>query len=462
MVESGKTLLIIDDDRLFCDSIELYFKSFPFEVVGCHTGKEAMSWCENNHADVILLDQNLPDSRGSEICSDLLDKVDQAKIIFITAYPSFAHAVQALRNGAYDYLSKPVELEELRLSVERALRTCELEQLEQLQQLANIRESNENVLIGLQGGLACIRHLIKIAATNRAPVLVTGETGTGKNVVAKAIHYMMDNPSQTFVAANCAALPESLIESEFFGHEKGAFTGAITQKKGLFELADGGTLFLDEIGELPLHLQSKLLGVLDDGRFRRVGGQADRKVHVRIIAATNVDLEKAIAQKTFREDLYYRMSVMHIHLPPLRERIGDIEELCRYFLGKIAPEQKIELPDDELAALSVYSWPGNVRELKNVIERAIILRKENIIWPSRLLRPTRNGVDSPRGYMPLTQMNADKNDVKPLATVEKEHIVNTLDRLSHNHTHVAKALGIARSTLVRKLQQYGIKSGVSN
>lgn len=456
MPKARTNLLIIDDDRLFCDSIAKYFEDSPFDVISCYKALDGVEKCKKYEVDVILLDQQLPDATGMELCGRLLEINERAKIIFITAFPSFRHAVQALRFGAYDYLSKPFELEELELAVNRAFRTVELEHLEELQRYHNNRESTNNVLIGKDNGLENIDHLINLAATHNAPVLITGETGTGKTVVAKAIHYRQPHTKSAFVAINCAALPETLIESEFFGHEKGAFTGADVQKKGLFEMACGGTLFLDEIGELPLHLQSKLLGVLDDGRFRRIGGQSYLQASVRIIAATNVDLQTAIIEKEFREDLYYRMSVMHIHLPPLRERIGDIKELCHYFLARTAPEQHLTLPEEELTVLRSYCWPGNVRELKNIIERSVILRTGSSISPSSLLAPDNRTSIPDRAATVQSMMTGNSSHIVSLDEMEKQYIIHTLDSLQRNHSQAAKALGIARSTLLRKIKQYGI------
>ena len=455
---SGKKLLIIDDDRLFCQAVVAFFKNAAFTTVAVQTGMDGLAWCRNNRADVILLDQKLPDSEGLQLCETILSNCEQAKIIFITAYPSFDHAVQALRKGAHDYLSKPMELEELQLAVERAFRTVELERVEQLQKLYIHRESQHNKLIGRQGGLRTVSHLVELAAANRAPVLITGETGTGKNVVAKAIHYCHNDHAPSFVDANCAALPENLIESELFGHERGSFTGALSLRKGLFEMADRGTLFLDEIGEIPLHLQAKLLGILDNGVLRRLGSQTTRKIDVRIIAATNVELEQAVAHKTFREDLYYRLSVMRIHLPPLRHRREDIEELSHYFLGEIAPEQELILPPPELRALIDYPWPGNVRELRNILERAIILRDGKAVYPSRLLsqKPSPEPLDFAPAALP-----ASANAIQPLAEIEKDHIKKALAAFANNHTHTADALGIARSTLLRKLELHRLKPGDS-
>lgn len=262
----------------FCKSLVAFFEKSSFDTVTRHAGEDGLKWCQENRADGILLDQKLPDIDGLSLCDSLLATNEQAKIILITAYPSFDHAVQALRNGAYDYLSKPVELEELQLAVEKAFRTNDLEKFEQLHKFNSSRESKENAVIGIDGGLKGVKLLMELASTTRAPVIITGETGSGKNVIAKAIHYLSEDESVAFIGANCAAFPENLIETELFGHEKGAFTGAVALQKGMFELADGGTLFLDEIGELPLHLQSKLLGVLDDGTLRRIGGQTVRKV----------------------------------------------------------------------------------------------------------------------------------------------------------------------------------------
>ena len=459
MIRSGRCLLVIDDDRLLCQAVLAFFKDKSFTTVTVQSGREGLDWCHSNRADVILLDQKLPDTEGLKLCSPLLASCEQAKIIFITAYPSFDHAVLALRNGAHDYLSKPMELQELELAVDRAFRTAELERVEQLQKLHNNREFKQNIMVGQNGGLRAVSHLIQLAAANRAPVLITGETGTGKNVVAKAIHFSQDDRSSPFVDTNCAALPENLIESELFGHERGAFTGALATRKGLFEMADGGTLFLDEIGEIPLHLQSKLLGILDSGTLRRLGGQTARKTDVRIIAATNIDLEKAVDNKTFREDLYYRLGILRIHLPPLRERTEDILELSQFLIKDIAPDQNLILPSQELDALINYPWPGNVRELKNILERAIILRSDDTIHPSHLLSPRSQANGS------NTAKNSSAHPAQAvisLAELERSHIAKALSFYNNNHTHTAEALGIARSTLLRKLEQYCFKPGDSN
>ena len=450
--QAGKSLLLIDDDKNFCQTVLAFFRDREFATVTVKSGREGLDWCSSNRAEVILLDQQLPDAEGLQLCAPLLARCAQAKIIFITAYPSLDHAVQALRRGAHDYLSKPMELMELQLAVDRAFRTAQLERVEQLQKLHSRRESRHSVIIGEDGGLREIARLVELAAANRAPVLITGETGTGKNVAARAIHYRGADPSAPFVDVNCGALPENLIESELFGHERGAFTGAHAAHKGLFETADGGTLFLDEIGEIPLHLQAKLLGILDSGTLRRLGGETSGRVDVRVIAATNMDLEKAVAQKTFREDLYYRLSVLRLHMPPLRERTVDLDELCPYLMKEIAPDQELILPPGEFEALRAYPWPGNVRELKNILERAAILRSGQTIHPSRLLG---RRTAATAGAAPAEEAVQTLNDV------EISHIVRALAVFGHNHTRTAEALGIARSTLLRKIDQHRLKAGDS-
>lgn len=455
MSNNQKNILIIDDDRLFCDAIAAHLHSKSMRASVVNTGEEALAWSKKQSADVVLLDQKLPDVNGIELCKQLLSYNEQCKIIFITAFPSFDHAVQALRNGAYDYLSKPIELDELQLAVDQALRTVELEHVEQIQQFHNVKDSRSTRLLGMEGGLAPIRSLIERAAMNRAPVLITGETGTGKTAVAKTIHYLNSDHQRPFIDTNCAALPENLIESELFGHEKGAFTGAANRKKGLFEMADRGTLFLDEIGEMPLLLQSKLLGVLDNGNFRRLGGQAECTTDARIIAATNIDLERAIQDKQFRQDLFYRMSVMQIHIPPLRQRKQDIAGLALYFLHSIVPDRQLHISKEEITALENYTWPGNVRELRNIIERAIILRSDEEIYPSQLLQQSSPGTGSCSQEI-IHTTTAQADEIIPLAVIEREYIQLALDRFNDNRTKAAKALGIARSTLIRKLDQYSI------
>jgi len=298
--------------------------------------------------------------------------------------------------------------------------------------------------------------MIDIAASSEAPVLITGETGTGKNVVARAIHYKSNLPNKLFLTINCAALPDNLIESELFGSEKGAFTGATASRKGIFELADGGTLVLDEIGSMPIHLQSKLLGVLEEKRIRRVGGESFKPINVRVIASANNDLEDAIKNKEFRDDLYYRLSVIRIHIPPLRERKQDIPKLCKHFITKMSRDNKAKLVDSELNNLMDYEWPGNVRELRNVIERSLIIQRGQPLKPSQLLRLNYSTERSNTDII-----SKDEKDVIPLETMENLCIKEALEKYNFNYSQTAKALGISLSTLKRKVKFYKLSIGSS-
>ncbi len=449
---SRKILLVIDDEKVFCDTVKDYLESDSLEVLAAHSGAEGLEVCAGRKVDVVLLDQKLPDGEGHALAPSLLERNEQAKIIFITAFPSFENAVKAVRSGAHDYLSKPFDPEELKLTVGNALRTLDLERVEQLHRYEREKEREEAVIVGREGGLAEVARLVEAAAGTDAPLLITGETGTGKNLVAKAVHYKSPFSRGAFIGINCAALPESLIEAELFGHEKGAFTGAVAAKKGVFEMADGGTLFLDEIGEMPFHLQSKLLSAIEDKMVRRIGGTAAKQVDARVIAATNTELEQTLG-KTFRKDLYFRLSVVRIHIPPLRERRGDIPALCSYLVKNIGRGREVRLADSEVSKLANYDWPGNVRELKNVLERAMFVRKGAELQPSLLLEKTGSGV--------VTKTAPGRNNegagIKTLEESEKELIRSAFAQLSGNLTRTAKALGISLSTLKRKIKEYGLK-----
>ncbi len=439
-----RTLLVIDDDQLFCDSVQEYFRNY-LDVLVANNGGDGIKACSQYRVDVVLLDQKLPDAEGYTLCESILKYNEQTKIIFITAYPSFDGAVKAIRSGAYDYLSKPFELEELKLTIDNALKTLALERVAQVEDYRTSKESEETVLIGGEK-LSEVRNLIRVAAETDAPVLITGETGTGKNIVAKAVHYSSKRKG-AFISINCSTLPENLIEAELFGYERGAFTGAMTSRKGIFEMAEGGTLFLDEIGEMPLHLQTRLLNVLEDGKIKRLGGETIRPVYVRIIAATNTNIEESLG-KHFRPDLYYRLSVIRIHLPPLRERKEDIPELCKYLLRRIAGIE-IPLEKEEIRRLMEYDWPGNIRELKNILERAYLIQRGRPLRPSELI-----GIKVAQAF---SQIGSSGNDIITLEEMEKVHIRNTLNKLSGNLTKTATALGISLSTLKRKLKEYNLK-----
>ena len=446
-----KSILIVDDDRNFSLSLRDHLTTAETEVQVAHTGADCLALCAAGRIDIVLLDQKLPDAEGADLCPSILNNNSQTKIIFTTAFPSFDNAVRAIRGGAFDYLSKPFELEELDLVIKQALRTLDLEKVEQFQHYRSDKESEETVLVGASAQIAEVQRLIDLAAQADAPVLVTGETGSGKNVAAHSVHFRGPLRHAPFISINCAALPESLIEAELFGFEKGAFTGATGAKKGMFEMAEGGTLFLDEIGEMPIALQAKLLGVLDDRTFRRLGGTTVLHAQVRVIAATGVDLEQAIRKKRFREDLFYRLGVIKMHLPPLRDRKEDLGALCDFLINKVAKTGQVRLAPGEIEKLMNYDWPGNVRELRNVIERAVILQHGAELRPSEFLRisPTRT-IHKPQQRERVQSQGTSTT----LDEVEKSHILAALEEQKGNYSRAARAVGISLTTLKRKLKKY--------
>lgn len=452
--KTRQTLLVIDDDRIFCQAVKDHFSSDKLDVLLTHRGDDGLKICAQQKIDLVLLDQKLPDTLGNELCKPILQANEHTKIIFITAFPSYSHAVQAVKSGSYDYLSKPIDLDELELAITQAFNFVELEKVKQFNTYRINHEKKDIYLTGNFGGNKDISNLIDLAASVDSPVLITGETGTGKNIAAKVIHYKGLNPEAPFISINCAALPENLVETELYGYEKGAFTGAVSTRKGLFEIADGGTLFLDEIGTMPLQLQSKLLGALDEGKIRRVGGQSMIPVNVRIIVATNSNLEALIAAKSFREDLFYRLSVLRIHIPPLRERLDDIERFSHFFIRQSGKAKNVVLPDSEIANMMKYSWPGNIRELKNIIEHSIIIHKD-ILHPSELIKPTLHAQLSPKKTSPEP---STIENFKTLEMIEIDYIKSVLKAFSWNYSRTARTLGISLSTLKRKIKQYKIVS----
>jgi len=441
---SPRSVLVVDDDRLLGAAIRDRLAPGGVAVRLAHTAATALAAVAEAAADVIVLDQQLPDGEGAALCPKLLEANEHAKIVFITAFPSYEHAVRALRAGAWDYLSKPFELDELARSVQRALGTLRLERAERLREL-----QGERGALALEGGLAPLRPLVSAAASSDSPVLITGETGTGKTHVAKAIHHQGSRRAGPWVTLNCAALPEHLVEAELFGWERGAFTGAAGAREGLLELAQGGTLLLDEIGEMAGALQSKLLSVLEDREVRRLGGRSTRATDVRIIAATNADIDARVAAGTFRSDLFYRLDVIRLELLPLRLRLQDLPRLCEDLLARQAGSAPApSLAPGELTRLSAYSWPGNVRELRNVLERALILHRTEL-RPSELLGPASRPTPTPAP-------EPDGEDLT-LEQAERRLIARALARHHGNLSRAARALGISLSTMKRRAKQLGAR-----
>ncbi len=437
-------LLLIEDDAVD----QMAFKrlvaggglSSDYEIAG--SVAQARDILTRNTPDVIVSDYLLGDGTAFDILGLHID----CPVIITTGAGDEEVAVKAMKAGAYDYLIKDAAqnyLKILPVTIEKAIRQ---KRNEERSRFLSGRECEDAILAGGQGFEETMR-LISLAADAESPVLLTGETGTGKSRAAKAIHYGSRVRSMPFMGINCAALPENLIEAELFGYRRGSFTGAVADRKGIFELAEGGTLFLDEIGEMPLHLQSKLLGVLEDKQVRRIGDESARYVNVRIIAATGIDIENSLG-KTFRKDLFYRLSVIRIHMPPLRERRADIPDLCKFVLREIAGGKDVSLPDSELAKLVAYDWPGNIRELKNVLERAVIIQGRDL-QPSALL-----GTQGPASGPPAEK---PKDRIPTLEEVERNHIRQSLATMSNNITQTAKTLGISLSTLKRKIKEYGLK-----
>lgn len=444
-----RSLLVIDDDSLFGDAVIHLVTDAMTNVGYAPDLSTARELNKDGIFDVILLDNNLPDGSGIDLIPEILGINDQTKIILVTAFPSFDHAVKAIKMGAYDYISKPVDSDELHATVQRAFQANRLEAVEQVTVYQNAKKRSESILVGFTNPRHNIRELIEKAALTKASVLITGETGTGKNVIAKMIHHRGHSVTSPLININCAALPETLIESELFGVEKGAFTGASQTRKGLLELADGGSVFLDEIGEMPPALQAKLLSSLEDRHIRRVGGSRDRAINVRILAATNAEPEKAIEAGTFRRDLFYRLSVIRLHLPPLRERKEDIPELCSNFISHFAHNRSVKIGDGELEKLNEYHFPGNVRELRNIIERSLILQEGDRIFPSRLIEsgstPKFVGENS-------NLLDTSLKEDLTLPQLEELYIIAALNKHGNNLTRTALALDISLSTLKRKVQ----------
>ncbi len=436
-------VLIVDDESDFRESAARYFTRLGFRVDQAEDGEEALNVTTNKKFDAIVLDIHMPVMNGMAVLDALMKRDQPPKVIMLTGGGTIENAVQSIKRGAYDFLTKPTRLDDLARLIRRA---CDAQKLEkENQRLREVikRQSRKSELIGQSPAMKEIGRLIERTANSDKPVLIQGESGTGKELVARALHQASPLADQPLVVINCAALAEQLLESELFGHEKGAFTGAIAAKPGLFEIADGGTLFIDEFGEMSGSLQTKLLRVLEDGSFRRVGSIVERHVKVRVIAATNRDLEKELAEKRFREDLYYRINVLAIQLPPLRMRTGDIPLLAKAFAG-----DEWIIDSEVMHRLSQYSWPGNVRQLQNAIERAKVMVEENRIE----LRNLPPAILEASSVLP----KALPGQPHDLEMINRIHVEETYLRHKKNKTRTAQALGINRRSLYRLLERFGI------
>ena len=439
-------LLVVDDDLEFRDTLKTRLSRHGFEVQAAADGEAALDLAARRHFDVAIFDMMMPGMSGLELLAKFKSDHPECEVILLTGQGSIETAVEAMKLGAYDYLQKPFPLKDLEGVAAKA---CERRHLrKENTQLKALLQRTEGPpeMIGQSAPMQEVYRLIQRAGPSDKAILILGESGSGKELVARALHRASRRADRPMVVINCAALPETLLESELFGHEKGSFTGAINAKPGLFEVADGGTLFIDEIGELPGSLQAKLLRVLEDGSLRRIGSIQERRVSVRLLAATNRDLAKEVEAKRFREDLYYRINVMSLELPPLRARTGDIGLLVDHFLG---PGWEIE--PAALEAMERYSWPGNVRQLINAIERAKILSDSEMI---RLRDLPKEVTSPPSPAAPDAPPAAEPID--DLAAIQRSKVVEVLRRELGNKSKAARALGIERRKLYRLLERYAI------
>jgi len=469
-MSGGETILIVEDERLLRLNLRDRLRREGYTVREAETGAMALDALRDEEPDLILLDYRLPDMTGIDVLRQIRELHRDTTVIFVTAYSSIGGAVEAMKLGAHDYLNKPVDHDELISTIAKALETTRLrrevrrhrDEQERLYGITNIVGSSRTI----QELLVLIR---KIAESAASTVLIRGESGTGKDLVAKAIHYTSERAEKPFLNITCTAIPETLLESELFGHERGAFTDAKQTKKGLLESANGGTVFLDEIGDMGLALQSKLLRFLEEKTFRRVGGNQDIRVDVRVIGATNRDLEKAVREGQFREDLYYRLKVIPIYLPSMKERSEDIPELVDHFLDQFNREFKKNtkrVTPEAMESLMRYRWPGNVRELRNVIERVMILENREELdvadLPKEIVQASEfydEGEDVPDpGADPAStgpMVELPEGGVS-LREVQRDLVRQALERTGGNQTRAARLLRISRDALRYKMKSFGL------
>jgi two-component system, NtrC family, response regulator HydG len=444
-------ILIVDDEPAARMTLSILLRKRGHRVVQAEGAKAAAKTLAEMAFDLVVTDLRMPDGDGLEVLRAARGHCPEASVILLTAYAGWESAKEAMRLGAFDYFEKGKEPDEFLHRVDKALEETGLRrENENLRRQVRERYSLPGI-IGHSKEMQQALDLVMRVAPTDATILIQGESGTGKEVIAKAIHHTSPRTQHPFVAVNCGALPEPLLESEIFGHVKGAFTGATAHKKGLFEEAHGGTFFLDEIGDMPLSLQVKFLRVLQEGEIRRVGSNQATSVDVRVLAATNRDLGQLMQQGQFREDLYYRLNVIPLALPPLRERREDIPALAEHFLRRFGDKQHrpLSLTANAVERLLRYPWPGNVRELENAMERTAILARNDLIGPDEL--PPHIASGTPLGPAPVLPRE------QTLAEVEKSHILQTLERCGWNHSQAAEALGIGRTSLWRKLKEYQIE-----
>jgi DNA-binding NtrC family response regulator len=470
----GEKVLIVDDERLVRWSLRQKCEEWGYNVFEADTGDSALALARHESPDLVLLDVRLPDANGLQILEELKKAQDARAVIMITADPQLDDIKTALKLGAYDFVGKPLDFDELLVAMKNALEATRLRSEVQSLRGEVRRRTGYHSVVGTSAKMTELMGFVrKVAASEATTILIQGESGTGKDLIAKAIHYESKRQEMPFVAVNCSAIPETLMEAELFGHERGAFTDAKAMKKGLFEMADGGTLFLDEIGELSPLLQAKLLRVLEDQVVRRIGGVRDMQVDVRVIAASNRDLERAVQEGQFRQDLYYRLAIIAVFIPPLRDRKEDIPPLVDFFIERYNRKFRKSvrgITEETRKLLSHHNWPGNVRELKNTIERAMILEEDQFLRPVYL--PF--SVSQPQTGLTAFERTSPVNGNHPLPNgrslprlaipeggtsleeIEHAMVEMAMQQANGNQTHAARLLDISRDALRYKLKKFGL------
>ena len=460
MTATGPRLLVVDDEAGIVEMLAIVFRGEGYEVVTAGSCADGLARLETSLPDLVLTDVKMPDGSGFEILKRTRELSPSVPVVMITAYTTTKTAIEALKAGAYDYISKPFDVEEMKLVVGRALERKRL--AEENVALKERIEKGAHGVVGVSRKMRALLDLVDRIGKTTSTVLVSGESGTGKELIARAIHEASTRAAQPFVSINCGAMPESLLESELFGHERGAFTGAVREKKGLFHEAEGGTLFLDEIGETSLTMQVKLLRAVQERVIRRVGGNAEEPIDVRIICATNKDLAKRVAEGAFREDLYYRINVIPLPIPPLRERREDIPYLVRHFLRKVAREQGVpekKISTEAMRLLEAHPWPGNVRELENLIERTVALEPSDVITSSSLPEAFLH----PAGVPPVASLEgidlpADGIDLERyLEWLGKRLMQQALERTGGVQIRAAEMLRMSERSFRYYAKKYGIR-----